>query len=196
MVRRIVLASRNPGKRREIEPAFQSRGWELLDLDHLGLESPEETATTFVENALLKAHHAAKQSGLWVLAEDSGLCVPALGGRPGVYSARFAGDEASDAANNAQLLAEMHSLAGPDRNAYFVCVMVLLHGPEDPLPVIGTGRWVGSIATEAQGQDGFGYDPIFLPDATPGRSAAELDRTQKNRISHRAQALESVLREL
>jgi XTP/dITP diphosphohydrolase len=196
LVKKIVLASRSSGKRREIEPAFQTRGWEVIDLDHLGIDSPEETATTFVENALLKAHHAAKQSGLWVLAEDSGLCVPALGGRPGVYSARFAGNEASDATNNARLLAEMRTLSGTERKAYFVGVLVLLRGPEDPLPIIAEGRWMGSIATEAQGQNGFGYDPIFLPDATPGHSAAELDRAEKNRISHRAQALESMLREL
>ena len=197
MVTRVVLASRNPGKRRELEPAFTARGWELLDLDHLGIESPEETASTFVENALIKAHHAAKRSGgLWALAEDSGLCVPALGGRPGVYSARFAGEGASDAENNARLLEQMQTLSGAERRAYFICVMTLLRGAEDPLPVIAQGRWEGVIASLPQGQGGFGYDPIFLPDATPGRSAAELDPTEKNHISHRAQALRALLQEI
>ncbi|WP_308388842.1 RdgB/HAM1 family non-canonical purine NTP pyrophosphatase [Acidithiobacillus sp. AMEEHan] len=192
----LVLASHNAGKRRELAPAFAALGLQLIDLDLLQLESPEETASTFLENALLKARHAAQHCDQWVLAEDSGICVPALGGAPGVRSARFAGDGASDLENNELLLQCLQALDIAQRDAYFLCVMVLLRGPEDPDPLVARGTWQGQIATERQGEGGFGYDPVFLPRGLGGRSAAQLSLAEKNSQSHRGQALRKLLAEM
>ncbi|MEY2340487.1 RdgB/HAM1 family non-canonical purine NTP pyrophosphatase [Acidithiobacillus sp. IBUN Pt1247-S3] len=194
--RELMLASRNAGKRRELEPVFAELGWTLLSLDALNIASPEETAFSFLENALLKARHAAERCQQWVLAEDSGLSVPSLGGAPGVYSARYAGDDALDQENNELLLQRMRHLTGAQREAYFVCVMVLLRGPEDPDPRFARGVWQGKIAEEAKGAGGFGYDPVFLPYAMGERSAAELSLKEKQDCSHRAQALRKLLSEI
>ena len=192
----LVLASRNAGKRRELEPAFAALGLRLLDLEQLQIESPEETASTFLENSLCKARHAAQHCNHWVLAEDSGLCVPALDGAPGVRSARFAGDSASDRENNELLLQRMQDLSAKQRDAYFLCVMVLLRGPEDPDPLFARGIWQGEIAAKMQGEGGFGYDPIFLPRGVAGRSAAQLSLEEKQTHSHRGQALRKLLAEM
>lgn len=196
VARKLVLASRNAGKRRELEPAFTTLGWQLVGLDVLNIASPEETASTFLENALHKARHAAERCRQWVLAEDSGLCVPSLGGAPGVYSARYAGYGALDQENGELLLQRMRGLTSAQRGAYFICVMVLLRGPEDPDPLFARGVWHGKIAAAAKGAGGFGYDPVFLPDASNGRSAAELSMEEKNACSHRAQALRKLLAEM
>lgn len=186
----VVLASHNQGKLKELRHLFEALGSELIALpDRTGV-APEETAGTFVENALIKARHAALVTGLPALADDSGLCVHALGGAPGVRSARYAGVElengnATDAANNAALLRALECVT--DRRAYFFCVLVYLRTPEDPEPLIACGRWPGEILHATRGEQGFGYDPLFL-DPALGMSSAELPRDTKNRVSHRARA--------
>ena len=183
-----MIASGNPGKLREIEPWLAPLGIEAVAQASLGIAEAEEPHDTFVENALAKARHASRKAGLPALADDSGLCVPALGGAPGVHSAYYAGRqggrEERDARNNARLLAELKS----DRSAYYVCVIVLVRDTEDPSPLIAEGRWQGEIAAAPRGGGGFGYDPLFFLPAL-GRTAAELEPAQKNRLSHRAQAL-------
>ena len=185
---KLVLASSNPGKLREIAALLAPLFVEVVPQAQLGIGDAEEPHQTFIENALAKARHASRASGLAALADDSGLCVDALGGAPGVHSAYFAGRDGSreqrDARNNDRLLREL----GGDRAAYYCCVMVFLRHPEDPRPIVAEGIWRGSIATVARGANGFGYDPLFeVPDL--GKTAAELDPTTKNRVSHRAQAL-------
>jgi len=192
-LRRVVLASGNPGKLREFSALFAPLGIELVPQGELGVSDAEEPHATFVENALAKARHASAHTGLPALADDSGLCVAALGGAPGVYSARYAqrhGGEKSDAANNALLVRQ---LAGqPDRRAWYVALLVLVRAAEDPQPLIGEGVWHGEIVDEPRGQHGFGYDPHFLlPDL--GATAAELAPAEKNRVSHRARALRQLL---
>ena len=186
----LLLASGNPGKAREIGALLSPRGIRILTQTELGIVEADEPHDTFLENALAKARHASFASGLPALADDSGLCVEALGGEPGVHSAYYAGAEGGraerDARNNARLLAV---LAGQgDRRAHYCCVMVLLRHARDPEPLVGEGRWHGEIAPEPRGSGGFGYDPLFL---VPGRglTAAELDAEEKNRVSHRGQAL-------
>ncbi|MHB0888045.1 RdgB/HAM1 family non-canonical purine NTP pyrophosphatase [Acidithiobacillus sp.] len=188
----LVLATGNPGKLRELTPPLAALGFTLHTQAELGIAAVAETAGTFVENALLKARHAAQCSGLAALAEDSGLCVPALGGAPGLFSARYAGENATDAENNAKLLRAMESLRGSARQAYFTCCMVYLAGAEDPSPLIGQGFWFGEIASAPGGSGGFGYDPVFCPTGLGG-SAAELDSTQKGALSHRGAALRALL---
>lgn len=193
-LRRVVLASNNPGKLREFAALFASLGIELVPQAELGVSEAEEPHITFVENALAKARHASRHTGLPALADDSGLCVAALGGAPGVYSARYAqreqGGEKSDAANNTLLVSR---LAGqPDRRAWYVALLVLLRAEDDPQPLIGEGIWPGEIIDTPQGSNGFGYDPHFyLPDQ--GTTAAALPPEQKNQISHRARALQELL---
>ncbi len=194
--RKLLIATSNAGKRRELEPAFAALGWECIGPDALGIDSPEETGATFLENALLKARHGAGRCDTWVLAEDSGLCVPALDGAPGVYSARFAGDGASDAENLTLLLQRLEGLAPSQRQAYFVCVMILLRGPRDPDPLVTRGVWRGTIAQQARGVGGFGYDPIFLPQGREGSSAAEMSLEEKLQESHRGRALRQLLAEM
>ena len=197
--RRIVLATGNPGKAREIGAMLAPAGIDIVSQAEFGLESAEETAVTFVENALLKARHAAAGSGLAALADDSGLVVDALGGAPGVHSARYAGDgdggDGGDAANIHKLLAALQDVPTARRGARFICVAVLLRHSDDPLPLICEGRWEGVIASAPRGEDGFGYDPVFLPRGDT-RSAAELPPAEKNRLSHRGQAFNALLARL
>jgi XTP/dITP diphosphohydrolase len=187
-MQRIVLASSNPGKLAEFRAMLASSELDIVAQSELGIGDAEETACTFVENALLKARHAACQSGLGALADDSGLCVPALHGAPGVHSARYAGRHGDDAANNAKLLRELSARADAERRAYFICVLVLLRAAHDPTPLIVESRWHGRILHQTRGSHGFGYDPLFLPDGQQ-QSSAELDPALKNRLSHRGQAL-------
>ena len=181
----VVLASHNAGKLAELHSLFAAINRELIALPDRSAIAPEETASTFVENALIKARHAAQLTGLPALADDSGLCVHALAGAPGVRSARYAGTHASDAENNAALLRAMADLT--DRRAYFFCVLVYLREPQDPEPLIAAGRWPGEILHAPRGTQGFGYDPLFF-DPTQRCSSAELTRETKNKLSHRARA--------
>jgi XTP/dITP diphosphohydrolase len=189
---KLVLASANPGKQREFAALLAPQGIELLLQSALGIESIEETGNTFVENALLKARHAAERSGLAALADDSGLEVDALGGAPGVRSARFAGEGASDAANNALLLERLSGVPAPLRGARYRCVLALVRNAGDPAPLLAEGHWEGRIARAPQGSGGFGYDPLFLPENRPG-TAAQLSAEDKNSISHRGRALQALL---
>ena len=194
---RWVFASGNAGKFSELEALLAPTGIVLVARDEFGLASPEETGRTFLENALLKARHAAAATGLPAIADDSGLAVDALDGAPGVRSARFA-DGGGSQANIARLLDLMEDVPGPDRGARFCCVVVALAHRDDPMPLIGTGEWRGSIVREPRGTSGFGYDPVFF-DPRLGATAAELPAQVKNRVSHRGQALaqiEKTLREL
>ena len=193
-MQRIVLASSNRGKLLELRALLESRKIELLSQTELGISDAHESGLSFVENALIKARHAARQSGLPALADDSGLCVNALGGAPGLYSARYAGVHGDDVANNARLLNALSGSADVQRMAYFQCSIALLRSANDPAPLIAEGRWYGRILDAPRGSGGFGYDPLFL-DPESGMSAAELDTATKNRISHRGQAL-AVLRQL
>jgi len=183
---RVVLATGNEGKRRELE-ALLGADWELVSQVALGVESIEETGTTFLDNALLKARHASAATGLPAIADDSGIEVDALDRAPGVHSARYAGIEADDAANNAKLLAALADRPSVQRGARFRCVMVFVRGPDDPEPLIADRSWEGRIASEARGTEGFGYDPLFI-DPASGRHSAELTAQEKNARSHRGQA--------
>ena len=194
----LVLASSNPGKLREFEALLAPLGMEVIPQAKLGVTDAEEPHASFVENALAKARHASRITRLPALADDSGLCVHALGGEPGVHSARFAGESAAgrtvqDALNNAKLV---QSLAGKDdRRAHYYCVIVFMRHGDDPEPVIAEGSWAGEITSEPRGNQGFGYDPhFFLPDF--GTTAAELGPEQKNRVSHRGKALRRLLAKL
>ena len=192
---KVVLASGNVGKLREMSALLAPLGYELLTLRSLGIASPEETGTTFLENALLKARHAASAAKLPAISDDSGIEVDALGGRPGVYSARFAGPNASDPENLHKLLAELHGVHPEFRQARYHCVMVFVRSADDADPIVAHGKWEGQIALEPRGTGGFGYDPIFLP-AGLHSTAAQLTADQKNKISHRALALLALVEEL
>ena len=187
-MRRIVLASGNRGKLAEFHALLANAGFEVVPQASVGVEDIEETGLSFVENAVLKARHAARASGLPALADDSGLCVDHLHGAPGLYSARYAGNHGDSAANNAKLLRELDGVPAERRSAFFICVLALLRHADDPAPLIAEGRWHGRVLDAPRGAQGFGYDPLFLPDGQT-RSAAELDPALKNRISHRGQAL-------
>ncbi len=186
--RPLVLASHNPGKLAELRELLADTPWQLRGAAEFGLGEPDEGASTFVENALIKARHVASATGLPALADDSGLVVDALGGAPGVRSARYAGQGAGDAANMRKLLAAAVGLEGAARACRFVCVIVLLRHADDPMPMIAEGIWHGRLLRVPRGSGGFGYDPVFLDPAT-GRSAAELPPAQKHAVSHRGQAL-------
>lgn len=188
----VVLASSNPGKLRELTQLLCPLGHTLTPQDALGIPPVEETGTTFLENALLKAHQAARFARLPALAEDSGLAVDALGGRPGVYSARFAGPGASDQDNLHKLLIELHEVPADRRQARYHSVIVLLREPHDREPIVAQGTWEGQIAIEPRGTGGFGYDPVFLPGGMTC-TAAELAPGQKNAVSHRARALKALV---
>ena len=193
MTRRIVLASSNAGKLREFRALLQQQDFEVVAQGDLGIESAEEPHLTFVENALAKARHAAARSGLPALADDSGLCVQALYGAPGVHSARFAGPGADDAANNRELLRRLQDR--PDRRGHYVCVLVAVRSADDPEPLVADARWHGEILREPRGSGGFGYDPLFfVPDC--GCAAAELTAEHKNRISHRGLAMRELAQRL
>lgn len=185
---RIVLASSNAGKLAEFNQLLADSGRSFVAQSAYAVEDVEETGLTFVENALLKARHAARISGLPALADDSGLCVDHLHGAPGLYSARYSGNHGDSAANNAKLLRELDGVPTEQRGAFFICVLVLLQHADDPAPLIAEGRWYGRVLTEQRGTQGFGYDPLFLPDGETV-SAAELPPGLKNRISHRGRAL-------
>ena len=187
---KVVLASGNAGKLRELRALLAPLGIELIAQGELGLEGAPETACTFVENALAKARHASEGSGLPSIADDSGLAVNALGGEPGVHSARYAGPARDDGANNRKLIA---ALAGvPDRRARFCCAMVYVDEPGDPVPLIAAAEWQGTIVDAARGENGFGYDPHFLVPEL-GLTSAELEPKLKNSLSHRGQAARALL---
>jgi XTP/dITP diphosphohydrolase len=190
---RWVLATGNRRKVAELSALLAEAGLDLrvTAQSELRIDAPPETGTSFVENALLKARHAARITEIPAIADDSGLVVPALGGAPGVRSARFAGEQADDRANIAKLLAALDE-PSLDRAATFHCVLVALEHPEDPAPLIATGSWPGQIARAPKGDGGFGYDPVFF-DPTLGRTAAELDAAAKNRVSHRGAALRRLI---
>ena len=191
-MKRLVLASGNPGKIREIRALLEPLAIEVVPQSELGIGEADEPHQTFLENALAKARHASRASGLPALADDSGLCVEALGGAPGVHSAYYAGHEGDretrDARNNMKLLAALKD----DRRAYYQCVIVLVKRPEDNTPLVAEGRWQGEIAREPRGTNGFGYDPLFFVEEL-NKTAAELDPETKNRISHRGKALAKLL---
>ena len=193
--KRLVIASNNKGKIAELTDLLGPLGLTPVGQGELGVGEAEEPAVTFVENAILKARHAARITGLPALADDSGLAVDALGGAPGVRSARYAGDTASDADNVRALLDALKDVPEARRTAQFHCVLVYLRHADDPTPVICHGRWPGSILPEPRGEGGFGYDPVFLVPET-GTSAAELPRAEKGRISHRGRALVLLLDQL
>jgi XTP/dITP diphosphohydrolase len=193
MKRRVVLASSNAGKVREFRALLAGLDFTVIAQGELGIEAAEEPHLTFVENALAKARHAAVHSGLPALADDSGLCVAALGGAPGVHSARFSGPNADDDSNNAELLRRLQAEA--DRRAHYTCVLVAVASADDPEPLIAEARWHGAIVTQPRGTGGFGYDPLFLlPEL--GRTAAELPPQEKNRISHRGLAMRELARRI
>lgn len=191
----IVLASNNAGKVREIGELLAGQHLEVLPQSSFGTVEIEETGLTFVENAILKARNAAQHAGLPAIADDSGLEVDALNGAPGIYSARYAGEGATDADNNKKMLDALSGLPEEQRSARFQCLMVYMRHPEDPTPIICQGTWEGIILTEPQGDNGFGYDPLFyVPDQ--GCSSAQLPAETKNRLSHRGQALRMLLQAL
>ncbi|GAB3730904.1 RdgB/HAM1 family non-canonical purine NTP pyrophosphatase [Luteimonas pelagia] len=192
---RLVLASGNAGKLAELRALLDGSGIEVVPQGDLGIGDIEETGLSFVENALLKARHAARESGLPALADDSGLCVDALGGAPGLYSARYAGAHGDAAANIDKLLAALSDVPEAGRGARFVCALALLRHPGDPHPLIAEGCWEGRILRAPRGDGGFGYDPVFL-DPASRRSAAELAPEAKHRASHRGQALAQLRRRL
>jgi XTP/dITP diphosphohydrolase len=193
--RDMVLASNNPGKAAELSRMLGERGFRIIPQSEFNTPEAEETAASFVENALIKARNAAATSGLPSLADDSGLCVDSLEGLPGVRSARYAGPAASDSDNVEKLLAALDGHNGEARRARFVCLMVLVRHALDPLPLIAQGEWPGHIALQAAGAGGFGYDPVFIPDGY-SLTAAELEPDEKNRISHRGQALRQLIEQL
>jgi XTP/dITP diphosphohydrolase len=189
-ISRLVLASNNEGKLREFRRLLAPLGIEVIAQAALGIPETEEPHVTFVENALAKARHASAHANLPALADDSGVCVAALGGAPGVQSARYAGEPRSDARNNAKLIAALAGTA--DRRAHYACVLVLVHHADDPEPIIAEGRWHGTIVDVPRGTGGFGYDPHFLDPAT-GLTGAELPLARKNELSHRGQALRALV---
>lgn len=193
MNRTIVIASNNAGKLREISSLLSPLGYALTPQSRFAVTEADEPYSTFIENCLGKARHAAKAIGLPALADDSGLCVSALGGAPGVRSARYAGHPGSDAANNAKLIAALTGVE--QRDAYYYCVMVYMRHADDPQPLIAEGLWRGEIIDDARGAVGFGYDPHFyIPQLD--KTAAELGMTEKNAISHRSRALASLAAQL
>ncbi len=192
-MKKLVLASNNAKKMKELNALLAPLGFAVIPQGELGIPEAEEPHCTFVENALAKARHAAELSGLPALADDSGLCVHALGGAPGVLSARYAGEPKADSRNNEKLL---HHLAEyDDRRAHFYCVLVLVRAADDPQPIIAEGEWHGEILPALRGEGGFGYDPLFfVPEF--GQTAAELDAETKNRVSHRGRAMQKLIERL
>ena len=190
---KLVLASSNQGKLEELRDLLVGNGIELIAQSELGVDDADETGSTFVENALIKARHATRITGLPALADDSGICVDALNGAPGLYSARYAGEHGNASRNIDKLLEALRDLPDDRRTAHFYCVLVLLRHPEDPQPLIVEGQWNGRILHERRGSGGHGYDPVFF-DPHHDQAAAEMEPDLKNRLSHRGQAL-ALLRE-
>jgi XTP/dITP diphosphohydrolase len=188
LYRDLVLASGNEGKLKELSAMLRPLGWIVRPQSDWAISEAVEDRLSFIENALIKARHAASSTGQPSLGDDSGLVVDALHGKPGIYSSRFAGDDADDSTNNQKLLSAMRGVAAADRGAHFYCAMALVRHAEDPAPLIATGKWSGSILEQPRGTGGFGYDPVFW---VPGRecSAAELPPAVKNSLSHRGKAL-------
>jgi len=191
-LKELVIASGNQGKIRELQQMLEGLGVRIVPQGRLGIEDVEETGLSFVENAILKARHAAEQSGLPAIADDSGLEVDYLKGAPGIYSARFAGEGATDQTNLDKLLESLRDVPPAERGARYQCVIVMMRHATDPTPLIFQGSWEGQIASQPKGSSGFGYDPIFLA-TEQGCHAAELDKTTKNRISHRGKAIAQFL---
>ncbi len=194
-MKRLVLATSNRGKLDELRELLAADGYELVAQSQLGVADADETASTFIENALIKARHAAAATGLPALADDSGLCVDALGGAPGLFSARYAGAHGDAAANIDKLLDALRGVPEARRTAHFYAVIVLLRAPDDPQPVIAEGEWRGRILHARRGDGGMGYDPVFF-DLEHGQSAAEMDADLKNRLSHRGRAVAALKRRL
>jgi XTP/dITP diphosphohydrolase len=192
-MKKLVLASGNAGKLREFGQLLAPFDFEVLPQSAFNVPEAEEPHITFVENAIAKARHASRLTGLPALADDSGLCVAALGGAPGVFSARYGGEPKSDARNNAKLLADLTGVA--DRRAHYVAVLVLMRSADDPQPIVAEGEWHGEIIDTPRGEGGFGYDPYFLVPGT-GLTVAELRHEEKNRLSHRGKALAQLLARL
>jgi XTP/dITP diphosphohydrolase len=192
---KVVLASGNQGKLNEFNRLLADKGFEIHTQSEFDVPDADETGLTFVENAILKARNAALHTGLPAIADDSGLEVDALQGKPGIYSARYAGEQGSDAANNTKLLDELNAINAPHRTARFRCCIVFMRHAEDPSPIIADAAWAGHILHAPQGENGFGYDPLFY---VPSHdcSSAELDSAEKNRISHRGQALQLLLQSI
>lgn len=195
MTQKIVLATGNPGKVAELSQMLAPFNMQIVPQTELGVSDADETGLTFVENALLKARHAALITGLPAIADDSGLAVDALGGAPGIYSARYAGEKASDKANIEKLLDTMAQVPDGERTAQFHCVLVYLRHAEDPTPIICHGVWPGTITREAAGDNGFGYDPVFYV-GSEGCTSAELTPPQKQKLSHRGKALSQLIAQL
>lgn len=192
---KVVLASNNPGKVKELTELLSSFHIELIPQSKLGVTEIEETGLSFIENALIKARHAAHMTGLPALADDSGLAVDALNGAPGIYSARYAGENANAKNNINKLLAELQLVSAEKRTANFHCILVFMLHEKDPTPLVCDGIWSGMILDSPRGENGFGYDPIFY-DPVEKKSAAELTSTIKNKISHRGKALQDLLKRL
>lgn len=195
MPRQVVLASSNPGKLKEFAGLLANVGFEVLPQSIFDVQDAEETGLSFVENAIIKARNACQATGLAAIADDSGIEVDALNGRPGIYSARFSGAQANNASNNEKLLQEMEGVADAMRTARYQCVLVYMRHSEDPTPIICQGSWEGRILTAPQGEGGFGYDPLFFV-PTHQCAAAELSKEEKSKISHRAIALRELLEKL
>lgn len=194
-MKKVVLATGNAGKVRELASLLADFGLDVVAQTELGVSSADETGLTFIENAIIKARHAAQVTGLPAIADDSGLAVDALGGAPGIYSARYAGEDATDQQNLEKLLVALQDLPDAERKAQFHCVLVYLRHAEDPTPLVFHGRWDGVITHQPAGDGGFGYDPIFYV-PSEGKTASQLTREEKSAISHRGQALKLLLEAL
>jgi XTP/dITP diphosphohydrolase len=195
MMKKIVLASGNAGKLREFQQLLHGCGFEVLPQSDFFSENAEEIGLTFVENAIIKERYACIKTGLPAIADDSGIEVDALNGRPGIYSARFAGEGAKDADNNAKLVQELNGIPAAQRSARYHAVLAFMRHAEDPTPILCHGTWEGVILTEPRGEGGFGYDPLFFV-PSHNCAAAELDKAEKNRISHRGKAMRELLQKL
>lgn len=195
MNQKIILASGNAGKLREFQQLLADCGFDVIPQSAYQIDNADETGLTFVENAIIKARHACQHTGLPAIADDSGLEVDALNGRPGIYSARYAGAQASDSANNTKLLQELNDVMEGQRTARYHCVLAFMRHTEDPTPILCHGVWDGRILSTPRGEGGFGYDPLFFV-PTHNCAAAELDKAEKNRISHRGIAMAQLLAKL
>jgi XTP/dITP diphosphohydrolase len=194
-MQKIVLATNNQGKVNELQALLANAGFDIIAQSQFNVLDVDETGLTFIENALLKARHTAKLTGLPAIADDSGLSVDALGGQPGIYSARYAGEHGNDKSNNQKLLKALQNIPKEKRTAYFYCALVFMKHENDPTPIICLGKWDGLILNEEQGDGGFGYDPLFyVPEL--GCTAAQLTKEQKSRISHRGQALKQLIKKI
>ncbi|KDN09823.1 XTP/dITP diphosphatase [Gilliamella sp. Imp1-1] len=194
-MQKIVLATNNQGKVNELQTLLANAGFDIIAQSQFNIPDADETGLTFIENALLKARHTAKLTRLPAIADDSGLAVDALGGQPGIYSARYAGEHGNDKSNNQKLLKALQNIPKEKRTAYFYCALVFMRHENDPTPIICLGKWDGLILNEEQGDGGFGYDPLFYVPKL-GCTAAQLTKEQKSQISHRGQALKQLIEKI